>query len=126
MIRRPPRSTLFPYTTLFRSQQRFARRAAGTFGEDHDRDTVTHAELGRAQAPDRLRGVAPVDDDVARPPERPSEDGYARQLHLGDPAELELRKREDHREDVELAAVIRHENVGRIRVEQREPLRTHA
>src|SRR2546429_7394446 len=25
MIRRPPRSTLFPYTTLFRSQDRFAR-----------------------------------------------------------------------------------------------------
>src|SRR3712207_7350458 len=25
MIRRPPRSTLFPYTTLFRSQQRLAR-----------------------------------------------------------------------------------------------------
>src|SRR5256885_16934068 len=24
MIRRPPRSTLFPYTTLFRSPQRFA------------------------------------------------------------------------------------------------------
>src|SRR5947199_7462501 len=28
MIRRPPRSTLFPYTTLFRSQS--AARAAGT------------------------------------------------------------------------------------------------
>src|SRR5205809_4148931 len=26
MIRRPPRSTLFPYTTLFRSPQRRARR----------------------------------------------------------------------------------------------------
>src|SRR3712207_8624332 len=26
MIRRPPRSTLFPYTTLFRSQQRMGRR----------------------------------------------------------------------------------------------------
>src|SRR6267378_4789747 len=26
MIRRPPRSTLFPYTTLFRSRQRPARR----------------------------------------------------------------------------------------------------
>src|SRR2546430_8344243 len=26
MIRRPPRSTLFPYTTLFRSQQRAAPR----------------------------------------------------------------------------------------------------
>src|SRR5260370_19329136 len=29
MIRRPPRSTLFPYTTLFRSR-RSARRARGT------------------------------------------------------------------------------------------------
>src|SRR2546429_6511627 len=28
MIRRPPRSTLFPYTTLFRSQEAFARRPA--------------------------------------------------------------------------------------------------
>src|SRR5690349_22527039 len=27
MIRRPPRSTLFPYTTLFRSQRRPPRRA---------------------------------------------------------------------------------------------------
>src|SRR2546429_6412643 len=28
MIRRPPRSTLFPYTTLFRSPQSFALRTA--------------------------------------------------------------------------------------------------
>src|SRR2546430_6204197 len=28
MIRRPPRSTLFPYTTLFRSQKCTARRGA--------------------------------------------------------------------------------------------------
>src|SRR5687768_18106509 len=28
MIRRPPRSTLFPYTTLFRSEQRHAPDAA--------------------------------------------------------------------------------------------------
>src|SRR2546430_13595292 len=27
MIRRPPRSTLFPYTTLFRSDETFARRS---------------------------------------------------------------------------------------------------
>src|SRR2546426_3861373 len=27
MIRRPPRSTLFPYTTLFRSEERFDLRA---------------------------------------------------------------------------------------------------
>src|SRR2546422_7228843 len=28
MIRRPPRSTLFPYTTLFRSHRRFHQRAS--------------------------------------------------------------------------------------------------
>src|SRR2546422_4216480 len=30
MIRRPPRSTLFPYTTLFRSAGRFAERSRDT------------------------------------------------------------------------------------------------
>src|SRR2546430_16817653 len=40
MIRRPPRSTLFPYTTLFRSQ-----RAADLRG----RDTGRHQPLRRAQ-----------------------------------------------------------------------------
>src|SRR2546425_3656506 len=29
MIRRPPRSTLFPYTTLFRSQRLFGRLSKG-------------------------------------------------------------------------------------------------
>src|SRR3712207_8650591 len=29
MIPRPPRSTLFPYTALFRSERRLRRRAAG-------------------------------------------------------------------------------------------------
>src|SRR3712207_8805805 len=34
MIRRPPRSTLFPYTTLFRSKALAnAQRGMGTFGE---------------------------------------------------------------------------------------------
>src|SRR5256885_11622838 len=31
MIRRPPRSTLFPYTTLFRSLARFSRGSAPIF-----------------------------------------------------------------------------------------------
>src|SRR2546422_6299941 len=34
MIRRPPRSTLFPYTTLFRSS--VLRRRGGQSGEHHD------------------------------------------------------------------------------------------
>src|SRR3712207_8754317 len=33
MIRRPPRSTLFPYTTLFRSQSDHARLVAAFGGE---------------------------------------------------------------------------------------------
>src|SRR3712207_8008127 len=32
MIRRPPRSTLFPYTTLFRSQSLFSLGTGGLFG----------------------------------------------------------------------------------------------
>src|SRR5436309_8939618 len=38
MIRRPPRSTLFPYTTLFRSaiaSQKFLPNAAGRFVNGH-------------------------------------------------------------------------------------------
>src|SRR2546430_9538435 len=30
MIRRPPRSTLFPYTTLFRSDEAFGKQPVGT------------------------------------------------------------------------------------------------
>ena len=33
MIRRPPRSTLFPYTTLFRSRSNATRDAGATSGE---------------------------------------------------------------------------------------------
>src|SRR5687767_15550567 len=35
MIRRPPRSTLFPYTTLFRSGVDNEDRLAGVLGEPH-------------------------------------------------------------------------------------------
>src|SRR5256886_16317605 len=35
MIRRPPRSTLFPYTTLFRSHQDAVAGGAGLLARDH-------------------------------------------------------------------------------------------
>src|SRR3712207_7339284 len=38
MIRRPPRSTLFPYTTLFRSLERL-QDLAGSSGQRHDPET---------------------------------------------------------------------------------------
>src|SRR3712207_8495690 len=45
-IRRPPRSTLFPYTTLFRSLRRAAAEA---------RRRPATADPGRVPAPDRTR-----------------------------------------------------------------------
>src|SRR5438067_5820205 len=48
MIRRPPRSTLFPYTTLFRS---------GLFAQDR-RNALVRGELARAMArPVELLGL---------------------------------------------------------------------
>src|SRR3712207_8289621 len=55
MIRRPPRSTLFPYTTLFRSKGRVCILAAGTGNPFFTTDTAAslraieiNAEIGRA------------------------------------------------------------------------------
>src|SRR3712207_7806824 len=51
MIRRPPRSTLFPYTTLFRSRQGFgARRQRRRLRRRDDERLPRHAER-------RARGV---------------------------------------------------------------------
>src|SRR5260370_28778253 len=48
MIRRPPRSTLFPYTTLFRSK----RQDLGHRGPVHE---IQHAGLAAAHEPGRVR-----------------------------------------------------------------------
>src|SRR2546422_6452808 len=42
MIRRPPRSTLFPYTTLFRSLEVLSDREAGAFFTSQDADVGPH------------------------------------------------------------------------------------
>src|SRR5256885_9867252 len=46
MIRRPPRSTLFPYTTLFRSQ---GRRQVGLGPVDHERRRLAQPLPGEGQ-----------------------------------------------------------------------------
>src|SRR3712207_8584642 len=47
MIRRPPRSTLFPYTTLFRSPAVEAARTIPSEGKEHgQRDDLAGIELG--------------------------------------------------------------------------------
>src|SRR5258707_2938866 len=58
MIRRPPRSTLFPYTTLFRS--RASRRRRRRSGRDPARSECPHRSLREFQtttAPDRRGAV---------------------------------------------------------------------
>src|SRR2546426_5209594 len=51
MIRRPPRSTLFPYTTLFRSPRRRGTRGARRGPEERRRGRANHrSDLARARA----------------------------------------------------------------------------
>src|SRR2546426_5706548 len=50
MIRRPPRSTLFPYTTLFRSHSGFRKPARG-LGVDWRRGGVPRHALGSCPQP---------------------------------------------------------------------------
>src|SRR3712207_9458968 len=50
MIRRPPRSTLFPYTTLFRSAAYRARYSVTRSGEDADRYSLDAVDSGYFQA----------------------------------------------------------------------------
>src|SRR5256885_10544601 len=69
MIRRPPRSTLFPYTTLFRSHSRFAVRAA----EDVEEAVARGAAMAVAAGEER-GGRLPGDERaIGRSEEHTSE-----------------------------------------------------
>src|SRR2546430_5624483 len=63
MIRRPPRSTLFPYTTLFRSAHQVAGRVLGPVDEARDsaaQVTEAHVHGDPDAALDRASDVVPV------------------------------------------------------------------
>src|SRR5690349_23069519 len=47
MIRRPPRSTLFPYTTLFRSIDHLVGALGGENGGDEKLPSILEVELAR-------------------------------------------------------------------------------
>src|SRR2546422_4020892 len=50
MIRRPPRSTLFPYTTLFRSSRRIGRSGSGpTPGNGGERSAASASATARSE-----------------------------------------------------------------------------
>src|SRR2546426_6276259 len=55
MIRRPPRSTLFPYTTLFRSPEASFRRLVGIGGgADDNRGSRAVGRTGRPHVPSQI------------------------------------------------------------------------
>src|SRR2546430_17203783 len=79
MIRRPPRSTLFPYTTLFRSRGIIV----STNGSIAELDMNGSMENGAT--PDRRRVVGLYYPDMAAPNHQEGfliDDGEFRQLHV--------------------------------------------
>src|SRR5258708_32055903 len=63
MIRRPPRSTLFPYTTLFRSDPKDKRFADPEWSQNQFFDFLKQTYLLTAQWADRLvKDAAGVDE----------------------------------------------------------------
>src|SRR3712207_8399165 len=56
MIRRPPRSTLFPYTTLFRSLAHHEPHPNEFRDREHSSFTHVQAQFVRRQLPGRLVG----------------------------------------------------------------------
>src|SRR5690349_23972827 len=76
MIRRPPRSTLFPYTTLFRSpcSASNASRLAAAFGAAVERTSSCALVASGSEKPlDEVRRVALVDVPSVRSEEHTSE-----------------------------------------------------
>src|SRR3712207_6987496 len=57
MIRRPPRSTLFPYTTLFRSEDERKLRESKYVINDPELNDYLTGVLCRAVGPERCKGV---------------------------------------------------------------------
>src|SRR3989449_8677373 len=60
MIRRPPRSTLFPYTTLFRSSRRIGRSgSAPTPGNGGERSAASASATARSACGGHATAVTP-------------------------------------------------------------------
>src|SRR5438477_7252846 len=61
MIRRPPRSTLFPYTTLFRSQMLTQAQTAGQYFTNDQIKEMTRKVSGKIRSEERFSRNAETD-----------------------------------------------------------------
>src|SRR2546430_3954635 len=81
MIRRPPRSTLFPYTTLFRSGRRAGERGIEDVPvlapQGSVLQEIRHALQSRARQPDRIRPATAGDRKSTRLNSSHSQISYA-------------------------------------------------
>src|SRR5260370_21699901 len=94
MIRRPPRSTLFPYTTLFRSTAAAVVMLAVGIGVNAAVFTVTNAVVFNGYPGiDRNNRLVYIDSRTARSEEHTSE----LQSHLNRLCRLLLEKKKPHR-----------------------------
>src|SRR5256885_2960511 len=75
MIRRPPRSTLFPYTTLFRSDARAAAEVVRGVTEREERGGD-----GRAGEESRARGAPRALEQIARSKRRERSEEHTSEL----------------------------------------------
>src|SRR3989441_5377010 len=71
MIRRPPRSTLFPYTTLFRSVVVHNHLLGGGFGRRREHDYVTQAVRIAKQVEGPVKIIWTREEDVQHDVFRP-------------------------------------------------------
>src|SRR3989454_12686310 len=84
MIRRPPRSTLFPYTTLFRSGEAKNAKRALSIGLHGNAAEVLPALAARGFDVDVVSDQAPAHDPLSYIPAGLSPDD-AQELRLDDP-----------------------------------------
>src|SRR2546425_12837098 len=93
MIRRPPRSTLFPYTTLFRSRRQLARDARVPFGQvkASRRQRVDARQKLIAHQLERVRDLLEEDRGVELQPGETAEVGPDRRQPPPSPATAEQR-----------------------------------
>src|SRR5712675_3471734 len=87
MIRRPPRSTLFPYTTLFRSRREPSRRQSGFFGLPDLRELPSRTS--HAHRSDNARGdIAPLSASLGRTRPAPGPSRISPPAELQNPCSL--------------------------------------